>query len=79
MSYSDSQDFKIHFESIRTQSVNYQNALLEEKKLRKSLEEQFEVRLVQMGSQIESKQRELDNLAQKMVLPVDTDILRMRI
>ena len=32
-----------------------------------------------MTSTIEKKQNELDTLAQKMVLPVDTDIMRMRI
>ena len=46
---------------------------------RKSLEEQFEGRLNQMATAIDRKQNELDTLSQKMVLPVDSDILRMRI
>ena len=46
---------------------------------RRSLEEQFEQRLNQMAQIVERKQGELENLAQKMVLPVDSDILRMRI
>ena len=32
-----------------------------------------------MAQAIERKQNELDTLSQKMVLPVDSDILRMRI
>ncbi len=32
-----------------------------------------------MAQIVERKQTELDSLAQKMVLPVDSDILRMRI
>ena len=32
-----------------------------------------------MAQTVERKQSELDTLAQKMVLPVDSDILRMRI
>ena len=32
-----------------------------------------------MAQIVERKQGELENLAQKMVLPVDSDILRMRI
>ncbi len=32
-----------------------------------------------MSQAIERKQSELDTLSQKMVLPVDSDILRMRI
>jgi hypothetical protein len=32
-----------------------------------------------MAKTVERKQSDLDTMAQKMVLPVDTDILRMRI
>jgi hypothetical protein len=32
-----------------------------------------------MGKTIERKQQEMDTMSHKMVLPVDTDILRMRI
>ena len=46
---------------------------------RKQLEEQFESRLNQMASAIDRKQSELDTMAAKMVLPVDADIMRMRI
>jgi hypothetical protein len=46
---------------------------------RKSVEDQFEQRLALMSKTIERKQSELDTMAQKMVLPVDSDILRMRI
>ena len=46
---------------------------------RKNLEDQFEQRLAQMTQVLERKQGELDVLAQKMQLPVDTDILRMRL
>ena len=47
--------------------------------VRRSLEDQFEQRLNQMAQVVERKQAELETLAQKMVLPVDSDILRMRI
>jgi hypothetical protein len=46
---------------------------------RKSIEDQFEQRLNQMSKTIERKQIDLDTMSQKMVLPVDSDILRMRI
>jgi hypothetical protein len=48
-------EFKVHFESIRTQSSNYQQRLVDEMRLRKQVEEQFEVRLAQMGASVESK------------------------
>ena len=46
---------------------------------RKSLEDQFVQRLTQMAHVIERKQNELDSLAQRMQLPIDTDILKMRL
>ena len=46
---------------------------------RRSLEDQFEQRLNQMAGLVERKQADLESLAKKMVLPVDSDILRMRI
>lgn len=57
----------------------YQKRLVEEMSARKRLEEEFEVRLNQMTSLVEKKQAELESLSAKMQLPVDTDILRMRI
>ena len=72
-------DFKIHFATIQQQCTNYQKRLVEEMSTRRGLEEQFEQRLTQMAQIVERKQGELDTLAQKMVLPVDSDILRMRI
>lgn len=46
---------------------------------RKGLEDQFETRLSQMALIIEKKQAELEGMAGKMQLPIDTDILRMRL
>ena len=72
-------DFKAHFATIQTQCGNYQKRLVEEMTARKAQEDQFEDRLNQMTTIIERKQNELDTLAAKMVLPVDSDIMRMRI
>jgi hypothetical protein len=46
---------------------------------RKELEFNDEQRLSDLKRMIESKQREIEQLHQKMMLPVDTDILRMKI
>ena len=35
--------------------------------------------MTQISKTVERKQADLDNMTQKMVLPVDSDILRMRI
>ena len=72
-------DFKSHFATIQQQCGNYQKRLVDEMTQRKQLEEQFESRLNQMAGAVERKQGELDTMAAKMVLPVDADILRMRI
>lgn len=72
-------DFKLHFETIQTQANTCQKRLVDEMSARKSLEDQFEQRLNQMAHIIERKQNELDSLAQRMQLPIDTDILKMRL
>ena len=47
--------------------------------MRKDIEFQHDVRLNDMKRGIESKQIELEQMQQKMTLPIDTDILRMKI
>ena len=46
---------------------------------RKELELGLEARLNDMRRAIEQKQREIDQMANKMTLPIDTDIMRMKI
>jgi len=46
---------------------------------RKELELGLESRLSDMRRAIEHKQREIDQMANKMTLPIDTDIMRMKI
>lgn len=43
------------------------------------MEQTLEERLNDMRRAIEQKQREIDQMANKMSLPVDTDIMRMKI
>jgi len=43
------------------------------------LEQNFEKRMNDMRRAIEQKQREIENMANKMTLPIDTDIMRMKI
>jgi hypothetical protein len=53
--------------------------LAEEATARKDLEFNQEARMQEMKRAIEMKQRELENMHNKMSLPVDTDILRMKV
>ena len=46
---------------------------------KKELELGLEQRLNDMRRAIEQKQREIDTMANKMALPIDADILRMKI
>ena len=46
---------------------------------KKELELGLEQRLNDMRRAIEQKQREIDTMANKMTLPIDTDIMRMKI
>lgn len=43
------------------------------------MEQNFEKRMNDMRRAIELKQREIESMANKMSLPIDTDIMRMKI
>eukprot|EP00347_Sterkiella_histriomuscorum_P013840 403363164 len=72
-------DFKSHFEVIKNQCQSYHHRLVEEITSKKEIQNLYESRLSELRKSIEIKQREIDQISQKMVLPIDTDILRMRI
>ena len=72
-------DFKSHYEQMRSQSNQFQKRLSEEMQAKKELEMSVEERLNDMRRSIEQKQREIDSMANKMTLPIDTDIMRMKI
>lgn len=73
------EDFRGHYESIKGQVSQYQKRLGEEIQIRKETELNLEGRLNDMKRLMDLKQREIDQMAQKLSLPVDTDILRMKI
>lgn len=52
---------------------------MEEFTIRKEQEGMYEERLGEWRRVLDNKQRELDSISQKMVLPIDSDILRMRV
>jgi len=73
------QDQKAECERVKVERTHYQQRLMDEFSSKKDLEAQYEARLNDWRRALETKQRELDNISQKMVLPIDTDILRMRV
>jgi hypothetical protein len=66
-------------ERVKQERAQYQQRLVEEFTARKEQEAMYEERLHEWRRVLDNKQRELDSLSQKMVLPIDTDILRMRV
>ena len=64
---------------MKAQVNQYQNRLGEEIQNRKDIEINLESRLNDTKRLVDMKQRDIDQLAQKLALPVDTDILRMKI
>lgn len=72
-------DQKAECERLKSERNHYQQRLMEEFTAKKDLEGQYEARLSEWRRALEAKQRELDSISQKMVLPIDTDILRMRV
>ena len=47
--------------------------------MRKETEMQLESRICDMRRTLDLKQREMDQMAQRIAVPVDTDIVRMKI
>lgn len=72
-------DFKSHHETLKNEKNSYQQRLVDEISARKRSEGECEERLKSMQTRLDAKDRELDVLTQKMQLPVDQDIMRMRI
>ena len=72
-------DLKAHFDTIKTQCGAYQRRLVDELTSKRDLETHYEQRLLAMTAAIDSKQQELERLSHKLQLPVDTDLLRMRV
>jgi len=73
------EDHKQHYEAMRQRLQLAERRLAEEATARKDLEFAQEQRVAEMKRAIELKQRELENVHNKMSLPVDTDIMRMKI
>ena len=72
-------DFKQHFNVIKSQCSGYQNRLIEEITARKNGETENEMRINQMKLILQGKEKQIEHINAKMTLPVDQDILRMRI
>ena len=72
-------NFKGHYEQLNSKYNQCQKRLSEEIQAKKELEMTVEERLNDMRRAIEQKQREIDSMANKMQLPIDTDIMRMKI
>lgn len=73
------EDHKQHYEAMRQRLNIAERRLAEEVQARKELEFLQEQKMNDMKRGIEQKQRELEQMHAKMALPVDTDILRMKI
>ena len=72
-------DFKQHYEAMKQQLQLASHRLAEEVHARRELEVSQEQRLSDMKRAIEVKQREIEQMQQRMTLPVDSDVMRMKI
>ena len=72
-------EFKSHHETLKSEKNSYQQRLVDEITARKRVEGECDERVKSMQARIAAKDHELDALTAKMQLPVDQDILRMRI
>ncbi|CDW85959.1 UNKNOWN [Stylonychia lemnae] len=72
-------DFKAHYDQMVQQNTQFKKRLAEEHHARKDLEISQEQRLNDMKRAIDAKQREIEQMQNKMTLPIDSDIMRMKI
>ena len=72
-------DFKQHYDVQQRDSYVLKRRLAEESQARKQLEINQEERLKDMQRKLEARQREIETMQTKMTLPVDSDIMRMKV
>ena len=72
-------NFKAHYEQIKGELANAQRRLGDEMQARKENELTLESRVAEQRRQLATKQREMEQLANKVHLPVDADMLRLKI
>ena len=72
-------DFKQHYDVQQRDSQVLKRRLAEESQARKQLEINQEERLKDMQRKLEARQREIETMQTKMTLPVDSDIMRMKV
>ena len=72
-------NFRGHYDNIKAEVTTYQKHLGEEMQARKENELALESRIAEQRRQLDSKTREMEQMAQRVQLPVDADILRLKI
>lgn len=70
---------KVHYEQLLLQNNEFKKRLAEEHHARKELEITHEQRLADLKRTIEARQREIESMQAKMALPIDSDIMRMKL
>jgi hypothetical protein len=73
------QDLREHYDLVAAQSTELKQRLGAESAARRQLETAQEQRVGDLRRAVEAKQREIENVQARMALPVDTDILRMKL
>jgi seryl-tRNA synthetase len=72
------EEFKMQFDKMRKESNESHKKLIEVVTAKKELENRYESEMAHLKNSIEVRQRELDELSSKMILPMDTDVLRIK-
>eukprot|EP00347_Sterkiella_histriomuscorum_P015883 403355323 len=72
-------DFKAHYEQMISQNNDFKKRLGEEHQARRDLEITHEQRVSDMKRTIDARQRDIEQMQAKMSLPIDSDIMRMKI
>lgn len=72
-------NFGAHYDQIKAELNTYHKRLGDEMQARKESELALESRIAEQRRQLQTKQSEMEHLANKVHLPVDADMLRLKI
>lgn len=73
------EDFKIHYDRLKKECVEYQARCVEATTARKDTEAHYEALIRRLKASIDQKKKEFDELQTKMIPPLDNDMMRLKL
>ena len=72
-------DFKYHYDKLKKDCNLYQARCTEAEQTKKEIEQNYDSMVRRFKTQIETKQKDLDELSERVAPPIDNEMLRLRL